>query len=213
MNDDKTQQCSFKIVLVGNSAVGKSSIITRYIDNIFSENFFSNVTIGIFHKDIIMNDGEIVKLHIWDSSGQEKYRAIPKLEFQDSQCVIFVYDITNLQSFKSISDFWYEEIKKNVQENILLYLVGNKSDLSEFIEVDETLRDEFLIKKDLKFKEVSAYNGNNIKELFEEIAEHLRQIRMNHTERINSFSLPLSFENDLSSRTSEKKRNESSCCL
>ena len=71
MNDDKTQQCSFKIVLVGNSAVGKSSIITRYIDNIFSENFFSNVTIGIFHKDIIMNDGEIVKLHIWDSSGKE----------------------------------------------------------------------------------------------------------------------------------------------
>ena len=87
------------------------------------------VTMRIFYKDVTMNDGKTIKLQIWDSSGQERYRVINKLEFQDSQCVIFVYNISNLQSFQSISECWYEEVKKSVQENTLFYVVGNKSDM------------------------------------------------------------------------------------
>lgn len=213
MSDDKDYQSTFKVVLVGNSGVGKSSIITKYIDNQFSENYFSNVTTGIFYKDITMNDGETIKLHIWDSSGQERYRVMNKLELQDSQCVIFVYDISNLQSFQSIPEYWYEEVKKTVQENTLFYVVGNKSDLCDLQDVDETLRDEFLKEKGLKFKEVSARTGHNIKELFEDIAKLLQQIQK------ENFLFPIfnnlnnsKLNSELLSRRSAQKQRKASCC-
>ena len=213
MSDNKDQQCAFKIVLVGNSGVGKSSIISKYIDNQFSENYFSNVTMGIFYKDVTTNDGETIKLHIWDSSGQERYRVINKLEFQDSQCLIFVYDISNFQSFQSIPEFWYEEARKNVQENTLFYVVGNKSDLCDLQDVDETLRNEFLKEKGLKFKEVSARTGHNIKELFEDIAECLQQLQK------KNFLFPIfnslnssEISSKLLSRRSNKKLRKVSCC-
>ena len=214
MKDDKAQQYTFKVVLVGNSGVGKSSIITRYIENKFCANYFSNVTMGIFYKDITMDNGTVINLHIWDSSGKERYRTINKLEYQDSQCVIFVYDISNLQSFQSISDFWYKEIIKTVQEDTLLYVVGNKSDLCEEQDVEDTLRDKFLKEKGLKFKEVSACSGSNIKNLFEEIAELLQQLQETDnlfltSKSINS-SLVLSNDDKFSIRS--KKIQKGYCC-
>ena len=117
----------FKILLVGNSAVGKSSLLMRFADDIFSDNFLP--TIGVDFKIRTIQTGDsIVKLQMWDTAGQEKFKTITAAYYRGAQGVILTYDITDRKSFIDLQN-WLSEIGKYARENVVKILVGNKKDL------------------------------------------------------------------------------------
>ena len=108
----------FKVVLIGDSGVGKTSIITRFVRDEFISDEVPTIFASYSEKNIILGDnGEKIKFHIWDTAGQEKYRSIGKIFYKDANAAVLVYDITNIKSFDEIKNFWYDEIKKYIKEN------------------------------------------------------------------------------------------------
>lgn len=166
---------SYKVILIGNSAVGKTSIINRFFYKTFNDNIFSSIGVNIINKHIELQNGQKITLNVHDTAGQEKYRSLSKSFFRNVDAVLFVYAINNLESFQNIKD-WIELFMENHngKKDIPHYLIENKNDLDR--EVDENLINEFLKENKLfKFKSISAKTnyGNSINELFQEIGEIL----------------------------------------
>lgn len=123
----------FKILLIGNSAVGKSSLLMRFADDIFTDNFLP--TIGVdFKIRTIETAGSIVKLQMWDTAGQEKFKTITSAYYKGAHGVILTYDITDRKSFVDLQN-WLAEVDKYSKENVVKILVGNKKDLESQREV------------------------------------------------------------------------------
>ena len=175
MSKNENDTPSYKVILIGNSAVGKTSIINRFLYNSFNETIFSTIGVNIINKSLILQDGHKIILNVHDTAGQEKYRSLSKAFFRNVDAVLFVYAVNNLESFQNIKD-WIKLFMEshNGKKDIPHYLIENKNDLDR--EVDENLIDDFLKENNLfKFKSVSAkFNqGNSINELFQEIGEIL----------------------------------------
>ena len=160
-----------KIVLLGDVSVGKTSIASRYCKNSFNEHHINTIGGAYQQQKVVLNNGAMVKLHIWDTSGQERFRAMTNLYYRDAQVAILTYDITNESSFSSI-DFWIQELKFKVEnENMILCLVGNKSDVSqEDRKVSTAKGKNFAQENNMIFYETSAKTGDGIKDLFVTIA-------------------------------------------
>ena len=156
---------SIKITLLGNSGVGKTSIILRYIDNNYNENPISTKGANYMPKNIKIKD-KIIRLDIWDTAGQEQYRSLGKHFYKDSFIVILVYDITNKQSFEDLKNIWYNNLKIYGEKYSILGIVGNKFDMFDNEEVSEDEAREFAEEKNASFMLVSAKNGSNINNLF-----------------------------------------------
>ena len=108
----------FKVVLVGESGVGKTCIITRFIKNEFIYDEIPTIFASYSEKILeLKNYDEQIRFHLWDTAGQEKYRSIANIFYKDSNAAILVYDITNRKSFEEIKDYWYDEVKKYTKEN------------------------------------------------------------------------------------------------
>ena len=116
----------FKMCLVGESGVGKTCIINRFVKNEFDIDENATLAASYVQKNVKLDDDTIIRFHIWDTAGQEKYRSIAKIFYKDAKAAFLVYDITNQKSFDEIKNYWYEQIKNNTQENInksLFYLI------------------------------------------------------------------------------------------
>lgn len=114
----------FKILLIGNSGVGKSSLLLRFADDTFTDNFMP--TIGVDFKIRTLEvDGRTIKLQIWDTAGQERFKTITSSYYKGAHGIIVVYDITDKESFKNI-DTWMTEVEKHASDNVSRILVGNK---------------------------------------------------------------------------------------
>ena len=113
----------YKVCLVGESGVGKTCIIERFVKDKFREDEPPTISASYSEKVLKFDeyDGKIAKFHIWDTAGQEKYRSIGKIFYKDANAAILVYDITNQKSFDEIKKYWYEEIKANTPENAYKY--------------------------------------------------------------------------------------------
>ena len=119
-----------KLVIIGNSSVGKSSVLLRFSDDQFSESYLT--TIGVDFRFKTLNiDGRRVKLQIWDTAGQERFRTITNAYYKGADGIVLVYDITNLPSFEDIERFWLNEVESYAEKDVELLLLGNKSDLSD----------------------------------------------------------------------------------
>ena len=163
----------FKIVIIGDTYVGKTNILSRYISNEFDPN--SNSTIGVELTTKTYNfDNNDVKVQIWDTAGQEKYRSITSSYYKGAQGCLLVYDITKKKSFDNI-DKWYSELKSNSDEKIYTMLLGNKSDLEENREVSIGEAEKKAKNFNIAFMETSAYNGNNINKAFNELINNVYQ--------------------------------------
>ena len=163
----------FKIVIIGDTYVGKTNILSRYISNEFDPN--SNSTIGVELTTKTYNfDNNDVKVQIWDTAGQEKYRSITSSYYKGAQGCLLVYDITKKKSFDNI-DKWYSELKSNSDEKIYTMLLGNKSDLEENREVSIDEAEKKAKNFNIAFMETSAYNGNNINKAFSELINNVYQ--------------------------------------
>ena len=168
---EKQKEIEVKIVLLGNINVGKTSIASRYCKNSFNEHHINTIGGAYQQQKVVLNNGAIVKLHIWDTSGQERFRAMTNLYYRDAQVAILTYDITSESSFTGI-EFWIEELKYKVEnENMLLFLVGNKCDVNdEERKVAKNKGKKFAEDNNMLFYETTAKTGAGVKELFGEVA-------------------------------------------
>jgi Ras-related protein Rab-1A len=183
----------FKIILLGSISVGKTAILTRYIDNEFSDKSASTIKIDFKTKIININTNMVqAKLNIWDTCGDEKFRAITRQYYSNSQGILLVYDITNRESFDKIIE-WVNEIRNNAPNDVVLFLVGNKIDLTSKRQISYQEGKKKADELGMLFREVSAKSGDNILVLFEEISEAMVHFIENsneiNEEKVNCVSL------------------------
>ena len=208
--EQDNQEISLKIVLIGDSSVGKTSIIRRYIENSFNSCELSNITAHPSPKSLIIDDKKI-KLDIWDTVGQEKYRSIGKQFYKDSYIVIFVYDITEKQTFEDLKTFWVNDLKNYGEKYTIKAIVGNKLDLYEIEEVNEEKAREYTNEINSEFFLVSAKNGDNIEKLFTTLVK--KYFEHDFTKKIGEiFDEKKIGQTTKISKDKLKKKSKKKCC-
>ena len=161
-----------KIVLIGECGVGKTSIISSYIKNEFSNEVPSSLTASFATKETNLTLNEnIIQFDIWDTAGQELFRAVNKIFYVDANIVILVYDVTNKNSFYELKNYWYNEILKNGEKNVIFGIAGNKNDLYHNEDIKEEEVRKWANEINSIFYLTSAKNKNGIDELFNELGQ------------------------------------------
>ena len=161
----------FKVVLIGDAGVGKSSILYNLTNNQFFHNY--DMTIGVeYSSKIITQDAKYIKLQIWDTAGQEVFKSITKSYYRDNSVIIIVYDTTDYESFLNVEN-WLNDIKEFADES-LIYLVGNKIDMYRDRKITFEEGNKFAKERNLNFMEISAKNREGT-ELFDNIINKLSQ--------------------------------------
>ena len=191
---EKEPQDLMKVITLGESGVGKTSIIRRYIHNIFDENNLSTIGVNFSFKQVKLKNGKSINIKLIDTAGQEKYKALAKSYFKNVDAVLFVFDLNDQNSFDYIKN-WIDLFNDNHngKEGIPKYLIGNKADQKR--EVQKDVINEFLCKNKYKYFETSAKENNGINELFQELSEDLYTIlletggknRTHKTQTLNKF--------------------------
>ena len=160
-----------KVVLIGESGTGKTSIIQKFSYNLFDQNCASSISSQYISKIINLEDiNQSLKFDIWDTAGQEKYRSMAKLFYKDAKIIIFVYDITSLSSFNELKNYWITQVKENCGPNILFCVVANKNDLYSDQQVPKEEGIKLADEIGAIFQTTSAKSGNGINNLFNNIA-------------------------------------------
>ena len=162
---------SFKVVLVGESGVGKTSIITQFIDQTFQEDQQSTTGGTFSTKSVICDDTKILKFEIWDTAGQERYRALTKMFYKDANAAVLVYDITRKDSFEELQNYWAQQIKESSPPNIILAVAANKSDLIDKEVVKEEESRAFANEIGAIYVSTTATTVETINDLFIQIAK------------------------------------------
>ena len=163
---------SIKVVLVGESGVGKTSIIQQFTTKKFDPHRETSLSAQFISKTVNFQDlGKEIKFDIWDTVGQEKYRSLAKIFYKDAKVIVFVYDITTEYSFNELKNYWYEETKSNTDGNPILAVVGNKIDLYKDQKVSNNDGKEFADKIGAIFQTTSAQSDSGISTLFDNIGK------------------------------------------
>ncbi|XP_008233092.1 PREDICTED: ras-related protein RABA3 [Prunus mume] len=161
----------FKVVVIGDSAVGKTQILSRFTRNEFC--FDSKSTIGVeFQTRTVTIKGKLIKAQIWDTAGQERYRAVTSAYYRGALGALLVYDITKRQTFDHVAR-WVEELRAHADNSIVIMLVGNKADLGEQRDVPTEDAVEFAEDQGLFFSETSAFSGENVDTAFFSVLEKI----------------------------------------
>ncbi|XP_043940541.1 ras-related protein Rab-3D [Protopterus annectens] len=164
---DQNFDCMFKLLIIGNSSVGKTSFLFRYADDSFTSAFVSTVGIDFKVKTVCRNEKRI-KLQIWDTAGQERYRTITTAYYRGAMGFLLMYDITNQDSFHAVQD-WATQIKTYSWDNAQVILVGNKCDLEDDRVVPAEEGKRLGVELGFDFFEASAKDNINVKQTFEHL--------------------------------------------
>ena len=203
-----------KLILVGDSGVGKTNILSKYLKNDFDPD--SKATVGVeFGTKNIEIDNKRIKVQIWDTAGQERYKSITSTYYKGAKGAFIVYDITRKSTFDNI-DKWIGDLKNNGDENMFVYLVGNKSDLNDMREVR---KDEAMTKSEkfnIAFSETSALYGDNIHKIFQDLMEKVyinfyRNVNINREKEINK-GVDLNEESNEKNNNQNNQESERKCC-
>uniref|UniRef100_A0A915B2V7 Uncharacterized protein n=2 Tax=Ascarididae TaxID=6250 RepID=A0A915B2V7_PARUN len=162
----------FKLLLIGDSGVGKSCLLLRFADDTYTESYIS--TIGVdFKIRTIELDGKTIKLQIWDTAGQERFRTITSSYYRGAHGIIVVYDITDQESFNNVKQ-WLQEIDRYACENVNKLLVGNKCDLTSKRAVEYNSAKEYADQLGIPFLETSAKSSTNVEQAFLTMAAEIK---------------------------------------
>lgn len=171
---DEKKPLEAKIVLLGDQNVGKSSISQRFCQNLFTGQYVVTIGGAYLQQKLILSNGAIIKFHIWDTGGQERFRSMANLYYQDAAAAILTYDVTNEKSFESLS-FWIDELRNKIdQDKIVLCLAGNKcdSDNNDKQVLTNTAK-TFAENNNMIFYETSAKKDIGIKDLFQTLGKRI----------------------------------------
>jgi small GTP-binding protein len=167
----------YKIVIVGDSNVGKSHVLSRFVKNRYKENYVPTIGVEFYIKTVNLH-GKNIKLQMWDTAGQERYRSIVSAYYRGVSGVVFVFDITDHTSFKNINS-WYDDVKIIVPDEVPLLLIGNKSDLGKERCVDTDDAIEFAKNHNMTYFETSVITNNNIYESFDYLISKMYDYNIN----------------------------------
>ena len=168
MNDPST----VKVVLLGESGVGKTSIISQFTKNQFNSRVETSVSANFISKVVDFPEiNKSIKFDIWDTVGQEKYRSLAKIFYKDAKIIVFVFDITKRKSFEAIKDFWYNETQNNADNNPILAIVGNKIDLYNNRDIDIDEGQVYADEIRAIFQTTSALSNSGISNLFNHLGK------------------------------------------
>lgn len=203
----------YKIVLIGDSGVGKSNLLSRFTRDEF--NLESRSTIGVeFATRTLEIDGKRVKAQIWDTAGQERYRAITSAYYRGAVGALIVYDISKTESYESVSR-WLKELREHADANIIIELVGNKSDLDHLRAVPTDEAKNFANENSLLFTEASALNANNVDLSFHQLLKNIYEMISKHQLDNDEPSQGPSSGPTISltpAPQEKKSKNNSNCC-
>ena len=200
--EEEDDDDDIKVILVGEVATGKTSLINTSIGLEFKDKLESTQSSSIMQKKIIIND-QTYTINLWDTIGQEQYRSLTKIFMKGAKIVIFVYDITRKETFEQL-DFWFENTKEVLGNKPILGIVGNKSDLYIKEDVKEEVAEEYAKKKGVPFRLTSAKTPKNFSDFLEELVKKY----IEKMENINSTivdGLKLDEQN-------ESKKSKKKCC-
>jgi Ras-related protein Rab-1A len=194
----------FKILLLGDAGVGKSSIILRYTKNEFNAKMVSSIGVDFKTKDIIVNDKR-VKLQIWDTAGHERFRTITTSYYRGAHGIVTVFDLTDRESFEHIEK-WLDEINKYAKENVMRFLIGNKSDLVDKRQVQYEEARALSNRLNIYYVETSAKNNINVSDFFQIATKnYLNKYDFKKEKELAGVSLD-------SKKINNTKNKQSGCC-
>ena len=162
----------FKLLLIGDSGVGKSSLLLRFSEDTFSDTYISTIGVDFKIQTLILGD-KTVKLQVWDTAGQERFRTITASYYRGAQGIIVMYDVTNQTSFDNIAN-WLDEIDRYAGEHVNRLIVGNKADLEDKRVVPTDVAAQYAEELGVTFLEASAKNSKNVSEAFISLAEEIK---------------------------------------
>ena len=215
MTEQKKEIYIYKIVILGNTSVGKTSFLIRFCDDKFLED--SLTTIGVDYKNkFVKRNNKNIKLIIMDTAGQERFRSIGKNMIRDADGIILMYDVTNEGSFNEMKE-WINNIKENTDiEKIGIIMVGNKIDLKDSIKINKQSKTNFENKYSIKIYEASAKDNINVNETFIYLVDKMQQLELGQIEKSS-----LEEEDEINNKKkniklnnidSNKKSNKKGCC-
>ncbi|PSS32625.1 Ras-related protein like [Actinidia chinensis var. chinensis] len=209
-SEDEGEEYLFKVVIIGDSAVGKSNLLSRYARNEFNPH--SKSTIGVeFQTQTMEIDSKEVKAQIWDTAGQERFRAVTSAYYRGAVGALIVYDISRRTSFHSVAR-WLEELKTHCDTTMARMLVGNKSDLANIRDVSLEEGKDLAEAEGLFFIETSALDSTNVKKAFEIV---IREIYNNVSRKVlnsDSYKAKLSVNGVSLIKDGADGSKQASCC-
>ncbi|XP_078618764.1 ras-related protein Rab-39B-like [Branchiostoma floridae x Branchiostoma japonicum] len=166
----------FRLILIGDSTVGKSSLLRRFTDGKFIE--YSDPTVGVdfFARLMEVEPGKRVKLQLWDTAGQERFRSITRSYYRNSVGAVLVYDVTNRKSFEHLESWWHEAKQHTMPHNMVFILVGHKIDLASEREVSQEEGQQFARTHDMSYLETSAKNAENVEKAFWQVTREIYEL-------------------------------------
>ena len=167
----KKVDSEIKLAFIGQSTVGKTSLITQYTKKTFADTYLSTIGADQIIKELKLDNGLNVKLNIWDTAGQERFRSVNAIFLKGAQIVIMVYDITKRDTFDEIKNYWYNNIKNIIGKDTIIGIAGNKSDLYENEQVTKEEGQQYAQEIKAIFKETTATTFESINELINELVQ------------------------------------------
>ena len=189
----------FKILLLGDSEVGKSCFLMRYSDNVFVENYITTIGLDYKLKSVKLDSGKTIKVQLWDTAGQDKYRTIAKNYFKGSHGILLLYDVTKQSSFQNIRD-WIQDIREEVSQKAIIFLIGNKIDLVDKRKISKEKGLELAEEYKLPFFEASAKSGENVDEVFKALYKKISEVYGD-------------MEKERGAKLIKKQKNKGKCCF
>lgn len=170
MTNATGRQPGYKLVLLGDASVGKTSLVGRFVNNHFNEAVETTVGAAFSTQSVTTESGRIVKFEIWDTAGQERFKSLAPMYYRNASCAVVVFDLTSESSFVRAKD-WVKQLALSNNPDIVIALAGNKSDIpSSQRQVKSEEIKQFVLDESLVYLETSAKTGNNVQKLFETIA-------------------------------------------
>ena len=175
MSSSTETDAVYKILLLGDSEVGKSCFLMRYSDNVFVENYITTIGLDYKLKYVQLDSGETIKVQLWDTAGQDRYRTIAKNYYKGSHGILLLYDVTKLSSFENIRE-WIKDIKEEVYEKAIIFLIGNKIDKTTERKITTEQGTKLAEEYNLPFFEASAKSGENVDEIFKFLYKKISEV-------------------------------------
>jgi len=215
----------FKVIMLGNIAVGKTCLLSYFVDSLFKDNYTCTVGVDFKVKTVVLTNNLKVDLQIWDTSGEERFRTITKQYYRDAAGIVLVFDVTNEKSFNDLTQ-WVDEIYSTGKRNVSIVLIGNKADLVSERVVSYERANQFASRKNIEYYEASAKTGQQVEEIYIRLSANMVNIReeedmkMNGNEenivldssRINVNDGNGKFKNDNKNLKIGSKKKNKNCC-